>query len=61
MGIAWGLSQRSPSFAARDAELRARGMAPIQARSRSHPTLPTGAKRTMRVEHEYERRGALAY
>jgi len=32
MGIAWGLSQRSPSFAERDAELRARGMAPIQAR-----------------------------
>jgi hypothetical protein len=34
MSIAWGLSQRSPSFARRDAELRARGMAPIQARSR---------------------------
>jgi transposase len=32
MGIAWGLSQRSPSFAERDAELRGRGMAPIQAR-----------------------------
>lgn len=32
MGIAWGLSQRSPSFIARNAELRARGMAPIQAR-----------------------------
>ncbi len=32
MGIAWGLSQHSPSFAARDSELRARGMAPIQAR-----------------------------
>ncbi|KLI03989.1 hypothetical protein ACT17_34775 [Mycolicibacterium conceptionense] len=32
MGIAWGLSQRSPSFIERDAELRARGMAPIQAR-----------------------------
>jgi transposase len=32
MGIAWGLSQCSPSFIARDAELRARGMAPIQAR-----------------------------
>jgi transposase len=32
MGIAWGLSQNSPSFAARNAELRARGMAPIQAR-----------------------------
>lgn len=33
----------------------------IQARSRCHQTLPTTAKRTMRVEHEYERRGALAY
>ncbi|MHA7664545.1 IS110 family RNA-guided transposase [Mycolicibacterium sp. HS_4_1] len=32
MGIAWGLSQFSPSFTERDAELRARGMAPIQAR-----------------------------
>jgi transposase len=32
MGIAWGLSQCSPSFTARDTELRARGMAPIQAR-----------------------------
>jgi transposase len=32
MGIAWGLSLFSPSFAQRDAEYRARGMAPIQAR-----------------------------
>jgi transposase len=32
MGIAWGLSLHSPSFAERNAELRARGMAPIQAR-----------------------------
>jgi len=32
MGIAWGLSLYSPSFARRDAEYRARGMAPIQAR-----------------------------
>jgi transposase len=32
MGIAWGLSQRCAPFAERDAELRARGMAPIQAR-----------------------------
>jgi transposase len=32
MGIAWGLSLYSPTFAERDAELRARGMAPIQAR-----------------------------
>ena len=32
MGIAWGLSQRSACFAERDAELRARGFRPIQAR-----------------------------
>lgn len=32
MGIAWGLSLHSPSFAQRNAELRARGMRPIQAR-----------------------------
>jgi transposase len=32
MGIAWGLSRFSPSFIERDAEYRARGMAPIQAR-----------------------------
>jgi transposase len=33
----------------------------IQARCRCHPTLPPGASRTMRVNHEYERGGALAY
>jgi transposase len=32
MGIAWGLSMYSPAFAERNVELRARGMAPIQAR-----------------------------
>ncbi len=32
MGIAWGLSQNSSSFKARDTELRTRGMRPIQAR-----------------------------
>lgn len=32
MGIAWGLSLHSSSFVDRTAELRARGMAPIQAR-----------------------------
>jgi transposase len=32
MGIAWGLSRYSPAFAQRDAELRARGFRPIQAR-----------------------------
>jgi transposase len=33
----------------------------IQARCRCHPTLPPGVARVMRVEHEYERGGALAY
>lgn len=32
MGIAWGLSQRAPSFAARQTQLQARGMRPMQAR-----------------------------
>jgi hypothetical protein len=33
----------------------------IQARCRCHPTLAPGAARTMRVNHEYQRGGALAY
>jgi hypothetical protein len=33
----------------------------IQARCRCHPTLPAGAARAMRVEHEYVRGGALQY
>jgi hypothetical protein len=33
----------------------------IQARCRCHPTLPPGRARLMRVEHEYERQGAVAY
>jgi transposase len=33
----------------------------IQARCRCHPTLPPGKARTMRVEHDYDRGGALAY
>lgn len=33
----------------------------IQARCRCHPTLPPGRARAMRVEHDYERRGAVAY
>lgn len=33
----------------------------IQARCRCHPTLPPAASRAMRVEHEYERGGALQY
>ena len=33
----------------------------IQARARCHPTLPPAPGLAMRVEHEYERRGAWAY
>jgi transposase len=33
----------------------------IQARCRCHPSLPPGQARMMRVNHEYERGGALAY
>jgi transposase len=33
----------------------------IQARCRCHPTLPAGQARRMRVNHTYQRRGALAY
>jgi hypothetical protein len=33
----------------------------IQARCRCHPSLPPGKARMMRVEHEYDRGGALSY
>ena len=33
----------------------------IQARARIHPSLPPGPGRVTRVEHEYERAGALVY
>lgn len=33
----------------------------IQARCRCHPTLPPESRQPMRVEHEYQRKGALAY
>lgn len=33
----------------------------IQARCRCHPTLAPGVARMMRVNHEYQRKGALAY
>jgi transposase len=33
----------------------------IQARCRCHPTVPPGTARMMRVEHDYQRMGALAY
>ncbi|MEU7746963.1 IS630 family transposase [Nonomuraea sp. NPDC049158] len=33
----------------------------IQARCRCHPTLPPGRSRMMRINHDYDRGGALAY
>lgn len=33
----------------------------VQARSRIHPTQPTGPGQPMRIEHEYHRHGTLAY
>lgn len=33
----------------------------VQARCRCHPTLPPAPGRYVRVEHEYQRKGALAY
>ncbi len=33
----------------------------IQVRGRTHPTLPPGPHQAMRVEHEYERGGAVQY
>jgi hypothetical protein len=33
----------------------------IQSRDRRHPTQPAGEERPVRVEHDYQRRGALAY
>jgi len=33
----------------------------IQARCRCHPTLPAGKARQIRVNHDYHRRGAIAY
>jgi len=56
MGIAWGLSQSSDAFRTRDAELRARGFRPIEARvamARSAcrlllatPSIPTPIRRS---------------
>ncbi len=45
----------------RDCVLSADEKTSIQARIRCHPTLAPASTRDMRVEHEYDRRGALAY
>ena len=45
----------------RESVLSADEKTSIQARIRCHPTLPPAAGRAMRVEHEYDRGGALQY
>jgi transposase len=64
MGMAWGLSISSPSFAARNAELRARGMAPIQARVALARNACRLAYRLLRTQQPFDeeryRRGRLS-
>lgn len=64
MSIAWGLSQFSPSFIERDAELRARGMAPIQARVALARHACRLAYRLLRTQQPFDeqryRRGRLS-
>jgi transposase len=54
MGMAWGLSQSSPSFAQRYAELRARGMAPIQARVALARNVCRLAYRLLRTQQPFD-------
>jgi transposase len=64
MGIAWGLSRYSPAFAERDAEYRARGMAPIQARVALARHACRLTYRLLRTQQPYDeeryRRGRLS-
>src|SRR3989442_8332759 len=55
-----GLWQGKP-LTTRDCVVSTDEKTSIQARRRIHPTLPPASDRAMRVEHEYEREGALAY
>lgn len=50
-----------PAAPVRDCVISADEKTSIQARSRVHATLPAGPHKTMRVEHEYKRKGAWAY
>lgn len=54
MGIAWGLSQSSESFRAREAELRARGFRPIQARVALARHACRLAWRLLQSQHPYD-------
>src|SRR6516164_2208372 len=64
MGMAWGMSRSSPSFAKRNAELRARGMAPIQARVALARNVCRLAYRLLRTQQPFDeeryRRGRLS-
>ncbi len=55
-----GVWQGKP-LAPTDCILSADEKTSIQARKRLHATLPPASRKIMRVEHEYERRGAWAY
>lgn len=57
----YGRQWEGKALGTRDFVLSADEKTSIQARGRRHETLPPAPGRTMRVEHEYERRGALAY
>lgn len=52
---------RGEALGANDFVLSADEKTSIQARRRCHPTLPPNPGRVARIEHEYERKGALAY
>jgi len=64
MGMAWGLTISSPSFAERNAELRTRGMAPIQARVALARNVCRLAYRLLRTQQPFDeeryRRGRLS-
>jgi len=52
---------KGKALGARDFVLCADEQTSIQARHRTHPSLPPASGRPIRVEHEYKREGALAY
>jgi len=49
------------SLTAEDYVVSADEKTSIQARCRCHPSLPPGASRRQRINHDYHRRGAIAY
>jgi hypothetical protein len=57
----YGRTWEGKKLGPRDFVLSADEKTSIQARIRCHPTLAPASTRDMRVEHEYDRGGALAY